>query len=363
MNYKFIPGLELNRRFYQEVVGPLLKSELPKLKYAAALTGNGSDVLGFDDPTSMDHNWGPKMRLILPEKNYAATKKKVDSILKNKLPYTFLGFPTNFTEESEGYLKQSMKPISKGQVNHLIRFYTTKSFFKHYLGIDPYKSVDARDWLTFPEQALLEVSSGEIFHDDIGFGKMQKKFAYYPKDVWYYILWVQWGRMTNEVAFQARSGIAGDELGSRLISARMVRRIVKMAFLLESQYAPYTKWLGTAFKHLPSAKRLGNLLWMVVDSADWQKRQSYLTQAHKVLGEIHNEKKITKRIPIRTIEFHGRGYKILDMEPFIFALKAKISHPVLKKMKYELGAVDQFVDHSRINHENYVFRKFKSLLK
>jgi hypothetical protein len=363
MTYKFIPGLELNRAFYKEVVGPLLKKEFPELKYAAALTGNGSDVLGFDDYTSMDHNWGPKMRLVLPEKNFAATKRAVDTMFRHRLPYTFMGFPTNYTKESDGYLKQGMQLINRGPVNHLIRFYTIKSFFKHYLGIDPYKKMDTRDWLTFPDQALLEITAGEVFHDTIGFKKMQKRFEYYPQDVWYYVMWIQWGRMTNELAFQARSARTGDELGSRLIAARMVRRIVKMTFLLERKYAPYTKWVGTAFQKLDTAKRLEPLLLKVVKSDQWKVRQKYLTEAHKVLGEIHNERKITKSLPVNIIDFHGRGYKIFDMEPYIKALKVKIKNPLLKHMKYELGSIDQFIDHSRINHENYVYRKLKSIIR
>ena len=52
---EFIPGLELNRLFFDEVVRPLLTSKLPELGYSAGLIGEGSDVLGFDDEMSRDH--------------------------------------------------------------------------------------------------------------------------------------------------------------------------------------------------------------------------------------------------------------------------------------------------------------------
>jgi hypothetical protein len=62
-----VKGLELSRSFHDELVGPILAGEFPGLPYSAALTGYGSDVIGFDDDISRDHNWGPRMVLFLPE--------------------------------------------------------------------------------------------------------------------------------------------------------------------------------------------------------------------------------------------------------------------------------------------------------
>ncbi len=45
---EFIPGLELSRLFYWEVVRPLMDRHYPGLPHAAALIGLGSEVLGFD---------------------------------------------------------------------------------------------------------------------------------------------------------------------------------------------------------------------------------------------------------------------------------------------------------------------------
>ena len=61
----FIPGLELARQYYAEVVGPLLDQSFPGIPYSAALIGGGSDVLGFDSPRSTDHNWGPRLQVFL----------------------------------------------------------------------------------------------------------------------------------------------------------------------------------------------------------------------------------------------------------------------------------------------------------
>ncbi len=44
----FVSGLDLSRRFFREIVRPLLAPAFPHLHYAAALLGPGSEVLGFD---------------------------------------------------------------------------------------------------------------------------------------------------------------------------------------------------------------------------------------------------------------------------------------------------------------------------
>jgi hypothetical protein len=51
---EFVPGVELARAFYQEVVAPRLGG----VRHSAARLGPGSDVLGYDTARSTDHDWG-----------------------------------------------------------------------------------------------------------------------------------------------------------------------------------------------------------------------------------------------------------------------------------------------------------------
>ncbi len=51
----FVPGLELSRAYYHDVLRPLL-DDVP---HSSALIGPGSEVLGFDTARSADHDWGP----------------------------------------------------------------------------------------------------------------------------------------------------------------------------------------------------------------------------------------------------------------------------------------------------------------
>lgn len=67
----FVSGLVLSHRFFHEIVRPLLIEAFPGLRYAAALLGPGSEVLGFDTEMSADHDWGPRLFLFLREENAA----------------------------------------------------------------------------------------------------------------------------------------------------------------------------------------------------------------------------------------------------------------------------------------------------
>ena len=68
----FVSGIELSRRHYAEEVRPLLHSRFGAIPHSAALLGRGSEVLGFDDQMSTDHDWGPRVLLFLDEEDFAA---------------------------------------------------------------------------------------------------------------------------------------------------------------------------------------------------------------------------------------------------------------------------------------------------
>lgn len=89
-------GLELNRSFFFEAVEPILSYKFQDLRYAAALIGVGSEVLGYDDLTSLDHHWGPRVLLFLPAEVHKKHHQAIWDVLAEELPYTFHGYPTHF---------------------------------------------------------------------------------------------------------------------------------------------------------------------------------------------------------------------------------------------------------------------------
>jgi hypothetical protein len=361
-NPVFIPGLELNESFYHDVVRPLMIKHFPNLRYSAGLVGHGSDVLGFDSPKSMDHDWGPHVHIFLAEPDFVAYKHKIDEMLQNELPYEYKGFATHFVDGNK-YLKAVPKIKKSGTINHLFRFWTPQSFFMHYLGFDINKKPSFQDWLLFPQHGLIEVTSGKLFHDDLGMIDLRRSFTYYPDDIWRYMLSVQWGKILDIIQFQARSGEEGDELGSVVATARSVRIIMFMCFLLERKYAPYDKWFGTAFNAwLSSAPKIGPKLLEILKEKDWFKRQKLLVSVYQELGKMTNSLKITKPISTKIIDYFGRGYPIIDVWAFYHALNESIENEKLRTMRFPMGGIDQFIDHARITHMNYIYTELKDII-
>ena len=83
-----IPGLRLTELFFEEVVGPILARDFPALRYSAALIGPGSDVFGYDTARSSDHDWGPRLLILVSEENLAAYASAIHALLARRLPLT-----------------------------------------------------------------------------------------------------------------------------------------------------------------------------------------------------------------------------------------------------------------------------------
>jgi hypothetical protein len=343
---EFIPGLKLSELFYHEAVRPVLDRGFPGLPHSAALIGYGSDVLGYDTPVSRDHMWGPRLLLFLPEDRLAEIGPQVHQRLRDELPPKFYGYPTHFGVPDRESVRM-MEAIDNGPVDHLVEINTVQAFFRQTLGIDTGQDIPLTDWLVFSEQALLEVTTGAVFHDDLGLEAERKRFAYYPRDVWLYLLACQWARVGQEEAFVGRAGEAGDDLGSRIIASRLVGDLMRLGFLMERRYAPYSKWFGTAFGRLPVAQKLEPLLKRVLQAVSWQERDERLAKAYEIAARRFNDLGITPPIDPDTTSFYNRPFRVIFAERFANAIRAQIEAESMKPLPF-YGSVDQFCTTSDI---------------
>ena len=338
----FMPGLELSRILYTEAVRPILAKAYPGLPHAAALVGAGSEVLGFDTPRSVDHDWGPRLLLFLAPEDATAHGAEIHRLLAERLPKDVCGYPTNFQQVNDrvGYMQHT-----DGPVNHRVLTVEAGSWLTGQLGVDPTAGeLTVRDWLGMPQQRLAEVTAGAVFHDALGtLSTARERLAWYPDQVWRYLLACQWQRISQEEAFVGRCAEAGDPLGSAVVASRLVRDLMRLCLLLARRYAPYSKWLGSAFKQLPVADRLTSPLQATLVATGYRERAKHLCEAYEIVAVLHNESGLTVPLDTTCRRYHGRPYQVLFAERFANASAEAITDPQLRELP-RIGGVDQWAD-------------------
>ena len=349
---RFILGLELSRRFFAESVEPIIRRARPGLKYAAALIGSGSEVLGFDTEMSADHHWGPRVMMFLEEAGFSESREAIDRVLRTELPPAFLGYSTNFTEpDPNDNNVQRLQFVEGGPINHRVEFYTINSYVRSYLDFDASRRIEPADWLTFPQQKLLSLTGGEVYHDSLGLEAVRKSFGYFPHDVWLYILASGWNRIGQEEHLMGRAGIVGDEVGSALIAARLVRDVMFICHLMERRYAPYPKWFGTSFKHLECSAEMLPSLVAVLNSPEWKDRERAMTKVYEQIAAMHNKLRITDPRPDKVGNFFGRPFKVINLAGgFSDAIRREITDPGVQQIAGGklVGSIDQISDNTDI---------------
>ncbi len=367
----FIHGIDLARLLYAEQVRPLLAEHFPRLPHSAALIGPGSEVLGFDSARSTDHDWGPRVQLFLADAEGGTSEPAaVSEMLGERLPRQFLGYPTVFA--ASGAAAQT--------ASHWVTVAGLRTWLTGRIGFDPLGPVEqiparrpieqipptgagpaerARrqpvqllDWLAAPTQALAEVTGGAVFHDGLasvpgcggGLSAARAALAWYPHDVWLYVLACQWQRIDQEEPFPGRCAEAGDDLGSALITARLARDLMRLVLLMQRRYPPYSKWLGSAFARTPAAAGLQSLLTGAVAATAWPDREQNLCAAYEAAARLHNQLGLTAYVdPAIRPTFYDRPYRVLGAARFTRALRAAISDKQVRQLPLS-GAVDQFID-------------------
>ncbi|MCP3805591.1 DUF4037 domain-containing protein [Allokutzneria sp. A3M-2-11 16] len=335
MSPAFIPGVQLSERLYREAVHPLLSRHFPELPHTAALIGPGSEVLGFDTARSTDHDWGPRLQLFV-----RTDAERVSEALAEHLPATIAGFPTNLVPVGD-HGTRHMRPVGEPgeRIRHGVVVTDLGSWLMERLGFDPRNGVGTRDWLATPTQVLAEITGGAVFHDGLAeLEPVRRRLAWYPDDVWRYALACQWQRISQEEPFVGRCAEVGDELGSAVVAARLVRDLMRLCLLLNRIYPPYSKWLGSAFARLPCAEQLTPVLTAALTG------EHHLAAACEAVAALHNASGLTEPLDTRTRPFHDRPYRVLGAERFAEALMAGTALGGLPLT----GTVDQIVDNTDV---------------
>ncbi|WP_020667421.1 DUF4037 domain-containing protein [Amycolatopsis nigrescens] len=334
----FTPGLALAEAFYADVVAPL--AEVP---HAACLLGEGSEVLGYDSVRSTDHEWGPRVQLLVADGQVEGLRDRVE----RGLPPEYAGYPTAWYS------------LAHNKVTHHIEVTTFDEWIVERLGMDPRQGLDHADWLGLPQQRLLQLTRGGVFRDDPGeLTRVRRLLTWYPDDVWRWLLASQWHLIGNTEPLLGRTLEAGDRRGARLIVARLCRLVMEMALLQERRYRPYDKWFGTAFAELDAAAVLGPLLDAAMEQPPGM--DGALSRALVELGHRHTALAISEPVTPVLGDFQVgindavRPYPVLNAGDFVTGTTAAIADPALRGL-VAVGGIDQLThaDDAMVNFTSW----------
>ncbi|MGP9843520.1 DUF4037 domain-containing protein [Brachybacterium sp. 107] len=319
-------GAGLSQEYFRQVVRPLLTARAPGIDVAAARLGSGSDVLGFDDAQSRDHDWGLRLTLLVEDDR----APEIDALLESELPETWQRLPTRFATTWDPVVRQRV------EVDSAAGFATSR------VGADLSTRLMLPDWLSLTGQSVLEVTSGPIFHDGPGvISQIRERLAWYPDDVWLYALAADWSRLGQEFPDVGREGLRGDEDGSAVIAARHVRTLLHLAHLLHRRWPPYGKWLARSAARLPGGGALRIALHEVLHARDWRSRQAALADAAELLATTQGEQGLPTMDPATEPFFERPHIGVREMAEL---LTAQIRDPEVRALPIGVGTAEQISD-------------------
>jgi hypothetical protein len=135
---------------------------------------------------------------------------------------------------------------------------------------------------------------------------------------------------------------------------------MRLALLIDRRYAPYQKWLGTAFARGRHVDDLPRRLASVVAARDVTARESALAGAYTCLAQRHNDAGITEGLDPAIRSYHTRPAQVLMAERFAGACLATVTDPLLRDLPL-IGAVDQAVDSVDLLSTPQLWRRLAAL--
>lgn len=252
-----ISGIELSRKFYEEVGAPMIKEKFSEYesKIAVGFVGEGSERFGFDDEYSRDHDFGPGFCLWVTKDTYEKIGKELQSEY-DRLPKEYMGIIRVDTKMADGRCGVC----------------TIGDFYEKYTG---FRQSPERitDWISIEDYKLATVTNGEVFRDDEGiFTDIREHFLCQPKKA-------RLVKLAREISAMAQTGQVNygrsmgrkDYVTATLCITKFMEHTMKCMFILNKKYAPYYKWLAKGIKSLELLPEIEATMRALADMGDQRK--------------------------------------------------------------------------------------------
>lgn len=242
-------GIDLSRAYYEQYGKEMLEKDFPELLpfLAAGLLGSGSECFGYDDEVSRDHDFDPGFCIFIPDEDKISRKDAF------RLERAYHDLPKEFM----GIERPNRQPVG-GARRGVIRTY---DFLMEKTGT-PDGCLTLSQWITVPEQSLLEVTNGELFFDSFRqLTEARGRLAFFPEDV-------MKKKLAGQLLLMGQSGQYnylrcirhGEKAAAQLAAVEFVKSTTSVLFLLNRRYQPYYKWCFRAMRSLPRLSILAELL-------------------------------------------------------------------------------------------------------
>ena len=305
-------GLEISKAYFEEFGLPMLEEQFPDVLplIAAGLFGSGSECLGYDDDVSSDHDMEPGFCIFLPGED------KVDRRTAFLLERAYAKLP----REYGGLRRSLMSPV--GGARHGV--FRTGEFFAEKTGSSDGILTNGQ-WLSLPEQALLECTNGVIFTDHYGeVSLIRQRLAFYPEDIFKKKLAGQLLLMAQSGQYNyARCLKHGENAAAQLAVNEFVKSTISAVFLLNRRYQPYYKWSFRALRELPKLSILAELLeyLLITDNGG-----DMAEEKHNVIEGICSD--VTDELMEQDLTEAVCG----DLEKHAYSVNDRIADPELRNL-------------------------------
>ncbi|CAM3086152.1 DUF4037 domain-containing protein [Streptobacillus ratti] len=252
--------IDKSREYTIKYILPKIKEKNEELlsKITIALIGEGSEVIGYDDEYSKDHDYTFMPTIFLNDKDYEKYHKELEDILLS-LPQEFLG----------------IKHVNNDVVNERRGIKKISDYLYRFIGKEN-TDLTIEDYRKIPEHSLFSLTSGEIFFaGNEEFTDMLSVLKYYPNVI-------RENKIATVCTRIAQSGQYNylrlmkreDKIASNMSKSIFIENVIHLVYLLNSKYMPFYKWSARGLRDLPIlGKDIEKRLLELIDNTVLDKHQ------------------------------------------------------------------------------------------
>lgn len=257
----FVSGMNIAKEYYRQCFAPVIFEKFPEYKdrIAVGLVGRGSDCYGYDDSSSIDHDWGPGLCVFV-------TKETYDEI-GEELTKAYDELPKEFMNAKRGPVVSSHK--RKG-------IFIIEDFYKDLLGKWPLSEIDYYD---IPDYSLSASVNGQVFIDEEGiFTKYRNMLLKgYPESLLYRKIAEAASTFSQCAQYNMKRMLdRKDSVTASIMLSDGIKAALKLAHYIENKYPPHDKWLLRSASDLKSGSDLVPLIHNAMEHGKVDELGAYL---------------------------------------------------------------------------------------